>query len=158
VKKKRVRYLVGAAGLAPAALGVAYPATAQASTGCTGHVEFYLPEQVSIHSKALVKGHGWYTSETNGKVCIGTVVVSVYTTVAGYDWPKVIFSDTSGHIYYSNGYKVKESKVGTWVHRSFGIHSSRYPWVNVEGRSGYVYSRWTECGWITKKVCQTVPA
>jgi hypothetical protein len=85
---KKVHYLAGAAGLAPAALGFALPtatyaaaassAVSQAKTvalhhtgvtpaaGCTGTPEFFIPQ--SGH----VKGHGFYATG-GGSVCIGTV-------------------------------------------------------------------------------------
>jgi hypothetical protein len=96
---KKVRYLAGAAGLAPAVVGLALPtatyaaaapsATGQAKTvslyhtgavpaaGCTGSTEFYVPK--SGH----VEGHGWYATG-GGSVCIGTVVGKMYFTKSSF--------------------------------------------------------------------------
>jgi hypothetical protein len=92
---KRMKYLAGAAALAPTALAGVFPATASAasargtgsvktvslnhsgvtaSNGCTGTVGF-----TASHQSRNVRMHGWYTTQQRRK-CIGTVVVSLYFT------------------------------------------------------------------------------
>jgi|SRR5450755_2397248 hypothetical protein len=127
---KRVRYLAGAAGLAPAALGLAVPSAANAATtgtavgtgktvslqaaaGCTGHTEFYLAQA------GPVRGHGWYT-DNGGNVCIGTVVVSVYTSQAGNDGPALFVEGANRSSYFSATQVA--GVVGKWEHHSFGVH------------------------------------
>jgi hypothetical protein len=137
--KKRVRYLLAAAGLAPAAVGVAMtPTAAHAAPGCTGHTEFDLPEVAH-----LVRGYGWYTRSGGGKLCIGTVVVSVYTSITGNDVPTVA---VSGGISYHNHHTVA-GNAGQWKHASFGVHSNGgYP-VRVTATSKYFPSIGTMCAW-----------
>jgi hypothetical protein len=115
--KKRVRYLVGAATLVPGAagLGLAAPGMAQAA-GCTGHVEFTLP------TNSGVRGHGWYTKNGNN-VCIGTVVVSVYTSKTGDDYPQLAVYWSSGATWGPRTASVYQTK-GHWGAHSFGVHES----------------------------------
>jgi len=125
MKKKRVRYLAAAtAGLMPAATGLVFPIAAQAA-GCTGHVSFSIREVKAGNDR--VKGHGWFTREANGKICLGTVVVSTYTSTTGYDWPALSIASSVGRrgpftLYYSA--RQVYAKAGTWGHYSFPAHVS----------------------------------
>jgi hypothetical protein len=123
------------AGLTPAALAVAYPATAQAA-GCVGHTEFNLPTYYGTHPYALLAAHGWYTKEANGKTCIGTVVVSVYTSVTGNDWDIANISWASRHNHPVVKSKYVYAFKGNYGVASFGFHSSgKSPFVAA--LSGY---------------------
>ncbi len=134
--RKRVRYLAAAtAGLAPAALAVAYPATAQAAS-CTGHTEFYLPNVYNGHPWASLLAHGWYTNEAGGKTCIGTVVVSVYTSVTGDDWDQANISWASRHNNPVWKSKHVTAFAGNYGVANLGFHSSgKSPFVAA--LSGY---------------------
>ncbi len=144
MKGKRVRYLAGAAGLGlvPAATGLAVPTAAQASTGCVGHTAFTLPQLTPV------RGHGWFTKEANGKICIGTVVVSVYTSSTGTDWPIYGVSNAGGTRIKTGNKKITATK-GTWVHASFGVHSSFSSYIYVRGWSNYESHGvpYTYCHW-----------
>lgn len=148
MKKKAVRYLAGAAALAPAAMGLEMlaPAAAHAATtGCVGHNEFYFKKVFAnpgpLFSQSVgVKGHGWYTWEPNGKICIGTVYVSTYTSTTGKDWPEL---GAFGHIYS----KKVSGTSGNWVHAAFGVHKSQSQGVTLNAWSGYYGSIGTTCTW-----------
>jgi hypothetical protein len=139
--KKRVRYLAAAAALGPAAVGVlATPTAAHASTGCTGHTPFTLPTD-NINGHPLVRGHGWYTQEPNNKLCIGTVVVSVYTSQTGIDVPELTIA---GGITV-NRHSSRSGTAGHWVNATFGVHDSGHYRVVVSGWSKYFTHTGTQC-------------
>ena len=147
---KQVRYLAGAVGLAPLAIGLgAPPATAsvQASsagggktvslhqtgvtpdTGCKGTALFSIP------ASGRVKGHGWYTYANATKVCIGTVVESMHYDTANCK---------SARVAISNGTKVLWSRTHTNIcgtaggekHTSFSVHQyftgQIWLWINSQ--------------------------
>jgi hypothetical protein len=93
---KRVRYLAGAIGLAPLALGTAVTQGASRAVAA--------PEAVAHNVKTVVMQNSvcrgtyqvsatgassrlkfWYTGETNGLTCIGTVIYSEWAT-SGAGW------------------------------------------------------------------------
>jgi hypothetical protein len=142
---KRVRYLVGAAALAPAVAGMAFPTAATAATGgstgaktvsvhqtratvmapdagCTASAEFQL------NTVGHKRGHGWvkYTDNHN-KFCIGTVDVSLEFTKT---LCKNAELDTSGsqnsgsqHTHQICGYPAANGD-GKWFETTFSIHKS----------------------------------
>jgi hypothetical protein len=139
---KRVRYVIGAAGLAPVALTGAVLPTAHAvaapraasqaaktvslhhagavtpDAGCTGKTE------VQMKHVGDLKGHFWYTNqavEVSGTflpgVCIGTIVASMYFTKNLCKTVSVKVSAASAHRF--------KNICGTadhWYQMSWGLH------------------------------------
>jgi len=154
---KRVGYLAGAVGLAPAAMGFLAPTVAQGATAatapsdqgkavslqhsgmlqakraCAGNTAFTIPQDVHV------KGHGWYAP--NGIVdsftCIGTVVVSLYYAKTFCKTASVVVSIPPGVSKWTDRLC---GTAGHWAHHSFGIHenfSSYYFNITVCADSTY---------------------
>jgi hypothetical protein len=93
---KRVRYLAGAAGLAPLALGAAFtpgvPRAAAAPEAVAHNVKTVVVHNSVCRGTYQASATGassrikfWYTGETNGLTCIGTVIYSEWAT-EGVGW------------------------------------------------------------------------
>jgi hypothetical protein len=136
---KRVRYLAGAAGLAPAAFGmVTMPAAvgavtpqagtghgktvsvghARVNTGCTGGTVHYL----ASHPDTNLYGHFWYTQH-GSKTCIGTLVLSVIynKTICKTAGASERSPGGSGWTQSTGNYCGNKNTTYMW---SFGVHKS----------------------------------
>ena len=136
---KKVRYLAGAAGLVPAALGLAalpaaaHAATSTSSTASTG-------KSVSLHhvraatqdtscdgktyetipaSGGTVRGHFWNT--LGSSVCVGTIVMSMYFSHTHCKNAHAFVTSNGFETEWSRTYQVCGTK-GEWAHTSFGVH------------------------------------
>jgi len=138
---KRVRYLAGAVGLAPAAaLGLATPAAHPAparraaapgktvslrttgvtpDAGCGGKDGFTAPRDRDI------KLHGWFTPHPlHSKVCIGEVIVSVFFARPGRkSMTMSLRGSRDKTIWGPQNRRLHDPKSG-WLKTGFGVHKS----------------------------------
>jgi hypothetical protein len=151
---KRIRYLTGAVGLAPVAIGMALPAAANAATsagapsgvktvslhhsgirtvaaavGCTGNTRHNFPQSGHI------AGHFWATPH-HSSVCIGTVVVSLFFTKS------FCKSAQASVIGGTQSTDIRKHRTicgvnGEWVTTSFSIHTLWDQDVSVCATSQY---------------------
>jgi len=147
---KRVRYLFGVAGLAPAVAGVVIPAAAQAGTahaprvktvsthhtavanGCQGQAGLSIP-----HRKNL-KGEFWYFQTNPHVLCIGSVRASMYyhVTVTKCEYVSILPAHESSGVQEQ---WCASGKGGQWLHQNKGFHRSFRAPVSVCLQSTYDY-------------------
>jgi hypothetical protein len=141
---KRVRYVIGAAGLAPVALtgavlptahAVAAPQAASqaAKTVSLHHAGAVTPDasctgktEVNLKQTGNIKAHFWYTYDAveQGGVfqpgtCIGTIVASMYFT-------KNLCKTVSVRVDKAEANRFKNicGTAGHWYHMSWGLHAN----------------------------------
>lgn len=136
---KKVRYLAGAVGLAPAAVVAAVPTAAQAAStapgahqkvvalhdasatpraGCHGNKEFHF----STANNPRLRGHGWYRTVTPDAVyCVGTVVISMKynKSLSKAAYVRINPGDPFNSSAKTTGLKWEPK--GTWLHHSFAF-------------------------------------
>jgi hypothetical protein len=135
---KRVRYLAGAAALAPVTAGLALPAASATATTSTpvktvslAHSGMESSTRVSIYCTANtafnisqlfnVKAHGWYKNQSGG-ICIGTVDVSVkFNKTFSKSAFLSIYSQNGARLYPRKAHRI-QGTAGTTVITTYTVH------------------------------------
>jgi hypothetical protein len=151
---KRMRYLAGAAGIAPVALGLGIPtaAAAAATTGPARLAPLVPGSQVTPDfgqcntsyyktwaRHGNLRGHFWWAESHNpvpvSGYCVGTAVLSVYFNKTTSKSVTVHFSGAPGTT-YKKTYDV-QGTAGHWTQVDFGVGDWEWGRPHIAGYSQY---------------------